>query len=165
MGKMKILGQTQIAQKIKRMAFEIVERNLFEDAIIIAGISGNGYEVAKRLNTETKRVKQFETQLIEVSLNKVAPTQSEIKLIGAKSLDNKVIILVDDVLNTGKTIAYSLKPFLSCKVKKIETAVLVNRSHPEFPITPTYTGYELSTTLMDHVEVHFFPEKEAIYLV
>lgn len=165
MSKTKILSNTQIAQKLKRMAYEVVENNLSEDSIIIAGISGNGYEVAKRLSAEVMKVGQFKTQLIEISLDKAALTQSEIELIGAQSLENKVIILVDDVLNTGRTIAYSLKPFLSCNVKKIETAVLVNRSHTTFPIAPTYTGYELSTTLTDHVEVHLSTKKEVVYLV
>ena len=165
MGKMKILSKTQIAQKLKRMAYEIVEHNLYENAIIIAGISGNGFEVAKRLNTEIKKVKQFDTQLIEIKLDKISPTQGEIELMGATTLDNMVVLLVDDVLNTGRTMAYSLKPFLSSKVKKIETAVLVNRSHTTFPIAPTYTGYELSTTLTDHVEVHLSQKKEVVYLL
>lgn len=165
MAKTKILSETQIAQKLKRMAYEIVEHNLHEKIIIIAGIFGNGYEVAKRLNTEIKKVKQFDTQLIEIKLDKESPTQGEIELMGVKTLDNMVVILVDDVLNTGRTMAYSLKPFLSCNVKKIETAVLVNRSHTTFPIAPTYTGYELSTTLTDHVEVNLSHKKEVVYLV
>lgn len=165
MAKTKILSETQIAQKLKRMAYEIVERNLHEKSIIIAGISGNGYEVATRLNEQVKKVKQFDTHLIQITLDKEAPTQGEIKLSDTQGLNNKVVILVDDVLNTGRTMAYSLKPFLSCKVKKIETAVLVNRSHTTFPIAPTYTGYELSTTLTDHVEVHLSKNKEVVYLV
>ena len=165
MGKTKILSDTQIAQKLKRMAYEIVEHNLHEKKIIIAGISGNGFEVAKLLKSEIEKVKQFDTQLIEVNLDKESPTQGEIKLTESKGLDNKVIILVDDVLNTGRTMAYSLKPFLSSKVKKIETAVLVNRSHTTFPIAPTYTGYELSTTLTDHVEVHLSQKQQVVYLV
>jgi len=165
MAKSKILSHTQIAQKLKRMAYEIVEHNLHEKSIIIAGISGNGYEVAIRLNEQVKKVKQFDTHLIEITLDKESPTQGEIKLSETQGLNNKVVILVDDVLNTGRTMAYSLKPFLSCKVKKIETAVLVNRSHTTFPIAPTYTGYELSTTLTDHVEVHLSPNKEVVYLV
>ncbi len=161
---MKILSDTQIAQKLKRMAYEVVERNYLEKSIIIAGISGNGYEVAKRLNVEIEKVKHFSTELIEVNLDKEAPTQSQIELIGTDNLSDKVVILVDDVLNTGRTIAYSLKPFLACKVKKIETAVLVNRSHTTFPIAPTYTGYELSTTLTDHVEVKLTSKQQVVYL-
>jgi len=167
MAKTIILNNIQITRKLKRMAYEIVERNLSEKEIIIAGISGNGFKVAQRLQKELDIVGKFKSSLIEIQLDKEAPTQTEIELKHKDviKLDKKVIILVDDVLNTGRTMAYSLKPFLSNQVKKIETAVLVNRSHTTFPIAPTYTGYELSTTLSDHVEVVLSTNKEVVYLV
>ena len=80
-----------------------------------------------------------------------------------KVLRKKCIIIVDDVLNTGRTFAYGLKPFLNIEVKKIETAVLVNRSHTLFPIYPQYTGYELATTIRDHVEV-ILGKETAVYI-
>ena len=75
----------------------------------------------------------------------------------------KVVVLIDDVLNTGRVLTYAMKPLLSTQVSRIEVAVLVNRSHPQFPIQPTYTGYALSTTLSDHVEVNL-SKKPAVYL-
>ena len=71
--------------------------------------------------------------------------------------------MVDDVLNTGKIITYSMKPFLSTEVRKIEVAVLVNRSHLLFPVFPRYTGYALSTTLSEHIEV-ILGKRAAVYL-
>ena len=92
--------------------------------------------------------------LVKVSLDKLAPVQSEVTIdVSIKEIKKKCIVLIDDVLNTGRTLAYSLKPFTSLEIKKIEVAVLVNRSHTLFPIVPTYSGYELATTLTDHVEV------------
>ena len=73
------------------------------------------------------------------------------------------IVIVDDVLNSGRTLAYAMNPFLNAEIKKIEVAVLVNRSHPSFPIMPTYTGLELATTLSEHVEV-VLGKKAAVYL-
>jgi pyrimidine operon attenuation protein/uracil phosphoribosyltransferase len=70
---------------------------------------------------------------------------------------------VDDVLNTGRTLVYGLKPFLNIEVKKIETAVLVNRSHGLFPVYPQYTGFQLTTTINDHVEVNLGKES-GVYL-
>ena len=81
------------------------------------------------------------------------------------AIRNKCLILADDVLNTGKTLAYSLKSFLNRGVKKIETAVLVNRKHSLFPISATYTGYELSTTLTDHVQVVLTAKSKSVFLV
>jgi pyrimidine operon attenuation protein / uracil phosphoribosyltransferase len=102
---------------------------------------------------------------VKVSLDKSAPQQSDIVLdCDLKEIKKKVIVLVDDVLNTGRTFAYGMKPFLNTEVKKIETAVLVNRSHTLFPIYPQYTGYQLSTTLKEHVEVRLSKDDSGVYL-
>ena len=159
-----ILDTRQVKQKIKRMAYEIFEHNFKEKGIIIAGIEGQGYILAKLLAKEVENISPLEIKLVKISLDKIAPQQSEIKLdCDLKELKKKCIIMVDDVLNTGRTFAYGMKPFLTIEVKKIETAVLVNRSHTLFPIYPQYTGYELATTLKDHVEVNL--SDETVYLV
>lgn len=160
-----ILTEEQIDQKVKRIAFEIFENNFKEKEIILAGIYDKGYELAELLSGALKEIASFNVKLIAVKLDKSAPTQSNITLdCEEKDLLNKCIILIDDVLNTGRTIAYSLKPFLNIKVKKIETAVLVNRSHTQFPISCEYTGYKLSTTLNEHVDVQLTKGQKAVYL-
>ena len=149
-----ILNDNQVRQKLKRMAYEIVENNFNEKEIILAGIWLQGYKVAELIKNELDKIAQFSIVLLKIELDKELPTQSEIRL--DKTIDiveNKVVIIIDDVLNTGRTMAYSLKPFLNLKVKKIETASLVNRSHTAFPLSSTYTGYELSTTINNHVLV------------
>jgi pyrimidine operon attenuation protein/uracil phosphoribosyltransferase len=159
-----ILDKRQVTQKIKRMAYEIYEHNFKEKSIVLAGIDGQGYILAKLLAKEVEGISPLEIKLVKVSLDKLAPQQSEVRLdCELKDLKKKCIILVDDVLNTGRTFAYGMKPFLMIEVKKIETAVLVNRSHTLFPIYPQYTGYELATTLKDHVEVNL--AEETVYLV
>ena len=159
-----ILDTRQVKQKIKRMGYEIFEHNFKEKGIVIAGIEGQGHILAKLLAKEVENISPLEIKLVKISLDKLAPQQSEIKLdCDLKELKKKCIILVDDVLNTGRTFAYGMKPFLTIEVKKIETAVLVNRSHTLFPIYPQYTGYELATTLKDHVEVNL--SDETVYLV
>ena len=159
-----ILDTRQVKQKIKRIAYEIFEHNFKEKGVVMAGIEGQGYILAKLLAKEVENISPLEIRLVKISLDKVAPQQSEIKLdCDLKELKKKCIILVDDVLNTGRTFAYGMKPFLTIEVKKIETAVLVNRSHTLFPIYPQYTGYELATTLKDHVEVNL--GDETVYLV
>ncbi|HZI25422.1 MAG TPA: phosphoribosyltransferase family protein [Chryseolinea sp.] len=159
-----ILDTRQVKQKIKRMAYEIFEHNFKERGIVVAGIEGQGYILAKLLVKEVENISPLEIKLVKISLDKLAPQQSEIKLdCDLKELKKKCIILVDDVLNTGRSFAYGMKPFLTIEVKKIETAVLVNRSHTLFPIYPQYTGYELATTIKDHVEVNL--SDETVYLV
>jgi pyrimidine operon attenuation protein/uracil phosphoribosyltransferase len=160
-----ILDARQVQQKIKRMAYEIFEHNFKEKVIVIAGIDGQGYILAKLLAKEIESISPLEIKLVKVSLDKLAPQQSEVILdCDLKELKKKCIVLVDDVLNTGRTFAYGMTPFLTIEVKKIETAVLVNRSHTLFPINPQYTGYELATTIKDHVEVKLGNET-SVYLV
>ena len=159
-----ILDSAQVKQKIRRMAYEIYEHNFNEKVIVIAGIDGQGYMLARLLIKEVESISPIKAMLVKLILDKSAPQQSDVTLdCNIKDLQKKCIILVDDVLNTGRTFAYGLKPFLSIEVKKIETAVLVNRSHTLFPIYPQYTGYELATTIRDHVEVTL-GEETAVYI-
>ena len=157
-----ILNEEQVLQKIKRMAYQICERNLNEKKVVLVGIYRQGYHLAGLLKAELEKVAPFEIILARLELDKEKPLNGEIALdIPQKSLDRKAIILVDDVLNTGKTMAYSLKPFLNRNLKKLETAVLVNRSHKQFPISANYQGIELATTLSEHIVVVL--EKEQKY--
>jgi pyrimidine operon attenuation protein / uracil phosphoribosyltransferase len=159
-----ILDARQVKQKIRRMAYEMYENHSKDKSIVVAGIDGQGYALAKLLCKELEEVSPLKTVLVKVLLNKTEPQQDIVYLdCDTKEVRKKAIIVVDDVLNTGRTLAYSLKPFLEVEVKQIETAVLVNRSHSSFPIWPKYTGYELATTIKDHVEV-VLGKETAVYL-
>lgn len=159
-----VLDATNVNQKIKRIAYQIFENNFKEKVLVLAGIDGQGYSFAKLLARELESIAPVETKVVKVTLDKFAPLQGEVELdCEAKDLKKKCIVLIDDVLNTGRTLAFGMKPFLEIEVKKLEVAVLVNRSHTQFPVTPTYTGYALSTTLTDHVEV-VLGKQAAVYL-
>ena len=161
-----ILTEKQILQKIKRIAFEIYENNFSEKQIWVAGIIDQGYVFARLLAKEIESISPLKVNLIKVDINKEDPEHSEVMLdVKDPAIRNKCLILADDVLNTGKTLAYSLKSFLNQGVKKIETAVLVNRKHSLFPISATYTGYELSTTINDHVQVVLTTKSKSVFLV
>ena len=161
-----ILTEKQVLQKIKRITFEIYENNFSEKHIWIAGIHDQGYIFASLLAKEIESISPIKVSLIKVDINKQDPEHSEVVLdTKDPAIRQQCLILADDVLNTGKTLAYSLKTFLNQEVKKIETAVLVNRKHSLFPISATYTGYELSTTLTDHVQVVLTAKSKSVFLV
>ncbi len=162
-----ILSAVQTLQKIKRIAHEIYENNFREKEIIFVGTDQMGYVFAAMLKKEFDAIAiGVQSSLVKISLDKTAPLQSEIILdVPIESLTQKVIILTDDVLNTGRTLAYSLKPFLSIDVKKLQTAVVVDRGHTTFPISANYVGYALSTTLQEHIDVILDDEKKlGVYL-
>jgi pyrimidine operon attenuation protein / uracil phosphoribosyltransferase len=159
-----VLDDGQVRNKITRMAYEIYENNVEEKGLILAGIDGQGYILAQLLQKELKGISDLNCTVVKIGMDKTAAETSEVQLdVPAKELVKKNIILIDDVLNTGRVLTYGMKPFLSMIVKKIEVAVLVNRSHSLFPVLPKYTGYELSTTLNDHIEV-VLKKKFAVYL-
>ena len=159
-----VLHSVHINQKIRRIAYEIFENNFKEDSIVLAGIAGQGHLLSQLIRRELKAISPLQIKVVEISINKQLPQQSEILIDCDKNeLKRMCIVIVDDVLNTGRTITYAMKPFLSIEVKKVEVAVLVNRSHPLFPIQAQYSGFELSTTLNDHVEV-ILGDEPAVYL-
>lgn len=164
--KLLILNSSQIQQKIQRMAYQILEDNLEEDVIIIAGIVDRGYLLARRIQSVLEPIAPFKVRLMKIEIDKdsthlAASTDPE---IGTAA--RKVVILVDDVLNSGRTLAYGLGVFLDIPLKKLRTLVLIDRSHRIFPVSPDFTGLELATILKEHVDVALGddPEEDAVYL-
>lgn len=159
-----VLNKKQLDQKIQRIAFEIYENNLDETQLLLAGVSDNGYILAGKIGKELGAISNFTIDVVKISINKEAPFTEAIKInYPEEQLNDRAVILIDDVLNTGKTAAFALKAFLNTNTKKIELGVMVNRSHKLFPIYPKYTGYELATTFNDHVEVKLGADR-GVYL-
>lgn len=133
------------------MAFEILERNAGETSLLLAGIKDNGYLIAKKLELMLAEIFKGEVEVISISLDKRKP--GEIKIDSGNNFDDRVLIIVDDVANSGRTMMYALKPFLEFHPKKIQTLVLVERTHKAFPINADYVGLSIATTLHDNIMV------------
>jgi pyrimidine operon attenuation protein/uracil phosphoribosyltransferase len=162
----RILDHHQILQKIKRMAFEIYEHNFEEKQLVLAGIHENGYSLAQLLAQELRAISPLEVSLLEVTLHKTEPLSHDLVISPAlSSLSGTAVVLVDDVLNTGKTLAYTLREFLNKDCKKLEIATLINRHHTLYPIAATYTGYSLATTLREHIRVVLAEQEWNAYLL
>lgn len=162
--KILILDKKQIRQKITRMSYQIWEDNLEESELIIAGIIDSGYTLAKRLQKELQRVSGIKVTLMKISLDKDSSHLKADTDLPVENCTNKVVILVDDVLNSGRTLAYGLGVFLNTPLKKLRTAVLVNRSHRKFPISADFTGLDLATIIKEHVDVILDGDEDAVYL-
>lgn len=133
------------------MALEIIEQNPNENMIILAGIRESGSVVARSMEKLLKEVTDARIETITISLDKRSPLDVQIN----RELDfnDKLIIIVDDVANSGRTLLYALKPFLNFLPKKIQTLVLVGRSHNSFPVNTDYVGVSIATTLQEHIYV------------
>ncbi len=150
-----ILENIQIIQKINRLAYQVYESNYNEKKIIIAGIAPNGYVIAERLKEVLENISGIEIQLIKLTVDKKNPLQHNVHIESNTPIDVKdqCVIVVDDVLNTGKTMIYGVKYFLDAPLKKLQTLVLIDRDHKQFPIRADFVGLALSTNLQEHVSV------------
>lgn len=151
----RILSHSEIEHKIKRIAYQIYETFVDDESIVIAGIAINGYIFAQKIATVLQTISPIEVILCEVKMNKQNPNSEITTSIPKEMYQNKGIVLVDDVLNSGSTLMYGVKHFLEVPLKKFKTAVLVDRNHKKYPIKVDFKGISLSTTSLEHVSVVF----------
>ncbi len=149
-----ILNKEQIHQKSRRIAYQILEDNFEEKEIVLVGIADRGYVFAQRLQKILQELaKDKRIELIKITIQKNKRNLEADTDIPVEIAKDKTIIVVDDVLNSGRTLTYALGVFMDIPLKKMRTAVLVDRSHHLFPIFSDFYGIKLSTILKEHVEV------------
>jgi pyrimidine operon attenuation protein / uracil phosphoribosyltransferase len=150
-----ILNHQEIEHKTKRIAYQIYETYVDEKEIVIAGIASNGYVFAQKIAQMLREISTLQVLLCEVTINKIAPNENITTSIPANEYQNKGIVLVDDVLNSGTTLVYGVKHFLEVPTSKLKTAVLVDRNHKKYPVKVDFKGISLSTSSQEHVSVFF----------
>ena len=146
-----ILSKEVVEKKLRRMAYEILENNIDEKEIILAGIRESGSVVARVIQKMLGEISSIKTEFITITLDKKEPT--DVSLSTSFDFNEKVIIVIDDVCNSGKTLLYALKPFIAFHPKKIQILVLVERTHTSFPVRPDYVGLSIATTIQEHIFV------------
>lgn len=161
-----VLNKRQIDQKMNRLAHQILENASEEKTVFLAGICGNGIRMAKQFERIINQHADIETIVFEIKLNKDKPLESEITAdIDRSALQDGFIVLIDDVLNSGKTMQYGLLKLLETPVKAIKTVALVDRRHRRYPIKCDFVGITLSTTLKNRVEIEFEEDNYQAVLV
>jgi len=157
-----VLNTQQMSQKIQRMAWEIYEQNHAEKNIIVAGIAKRGFVLAERIAKILANISEIEVILVSVQLDKANLLGAPIE-VDEVDFTNQTVVLVDDVLKSGKTLMYGAQYFMQKQLKKLTTAVLIDRNYKRYPIKADVVGLSLSTTMQEHVAVKF-GNKEAVYL-
>jgi pyrimidine operon attenuation protein / uracil phosphoribosyltransferase len=153
---MLVLNHTQITRRLRRLATEILERNYDTPELILAGLNNNGLAMAQKLMQELLPAKpeSMSITLTRIRLNPANPLEYTpyIEMEQAE-LAGKTLIIVDDVMNSGRTLFYAVQPLLAVLPAKVEVAVLVERKHKNFPIKSDYVGLSLATTVKDDIDV------------
>ena len=155
MDKKKILTNSQIKRKIKRISLQIIESNVEEKEVVLAGIEQNGFLLAKELNKMITELSNLNIKLCSLKIDKKNPLNNISTSLNSSEYKNKSIVVVDDVLNSGSTLMYAVKHFLDTELRQLKTAVLVDRNHKKFPIKVDFKGVSLSTSIQNHVKVQF----------
>jgi pyrimidine operon attenuation protein/uracil phosphoribosyltransferase len=147
-----ILSKEVAEKKMQRIALEIAAQLYGEnDPLVIIGIAGSGMVIAEKLLALLQPLLQIPIQIISCQLNKKKP--EEITYSGEADFNNKNVLMVDDVTNSGRTLLYALKPLLQFYPRSIQTMSLVERMHKSFPVKIDYIGLSIATTLQDHIQV------------
>ena len=164
----KILNSEQIKRKLERMARQILEDHYNEKEVVLLGIKKHGIEVAKRLGDILNSIGKLKIRYESIDLQKDAPLQNDIKCTyESNSIKEDVVIVVDDVLNSGRTMIYAVKHVLDSEPKGVYTATLIDRIHRSFPVRADYCGLSLSTHVDQHISVALNTkdsEKDSVYL-
>ena len=160
-----ILDNDSVSKKLDRITHQIIEENFNEKELFLVGISKKGFKLAEKISQLISSINpSIQVNLIELFINKNEPLEHPIALKPNTILKNKKIILIDDVLNSGKTLIHAASFVLNQNISKMNTIVLVDRRHRLFPIKADWVGLTLSTTLQEHIRVNFENENILVYL-
>jgi len=160
-----ILNSLQITQKTRRIAYQIYENNVNEQEVILIGIIGNGYTFTEKIATVLKEISPLKVTLCKLIIDKKNPLSKITTSLHVDAYQNKSIILIDDVLNSGATLIYAIKHLLNVPLKQFKTAVLVNRNHKKYPVKADFKGISLSTSTHEHVAVTFSDNEAKAFLM
>ncbi len=163
-GASEVLGDQEISRALTRIAHEILERNKGGENIVILGILTRGYPIAARLAQRLQQVEpglegasilgSLDVTMYRDDLHKQPPRAIGATELPPQGIDGKIVILVDDVLFSGRTIRAALDALQDLgRPRSVQLATLVDRGHRELPIRPDYVGKNLPTSLTERVDV------------
>jgi pyrimidine operon attenuation protein/uracil phosphoribosyltransferase len=157
-----LMSSSEIDRTLVRLAHEIVERNNGAAGVVFVGILRRGVALAERL---AKRIAEIEKVTPPVGKLDITSYRDDLSPVDRKSIirqsdlpfpmEDKNVILVDDVLYTGRSIRAALDALVDHgRPRRVELCVLIDRGHRELPIQPDYVGRVVQTTESESVEVH-----------
>jgi pyrimidine operon attenuation protein/uracil phosphoribosyltransferase len=161
--KARIMSEEDIRRAISRLAHEIIERNAGPDGIVICGIRTRGQYLAERI---VRKVREIERADLPLGILDITLYRDDLKTVAKQplvrsteipvSIVDKHVVLVDDVLYTGRTIRAAMDEVIDFgRPKTIQLAVLIDRGHREFPIRADYVGKNVPTSQREVIKVQF----------
>src|SRR2546430_1738624 len=163
-----VLDAEAIRRALRRIAHEVIEGNPQLEKVVLAGIPSRGVEIARRIGAFIREIENIdvETGVIDVAMHRDdVGTRAELPVVRASKLplplEERTVIIVDDVLYTGRTVRAAMDAISSFgRPARIQLAVVVDRGHRELPIRPDYVGKNLPTSAAEKVRVRIGSAKE-----
>ena len=170
-----VMDAEAMRRALRRVAHEIIERNPQLEKVVLAGIPSRGVEIAQRIASFVQQIEKIdiETGVIDVAMHRDdVGKRPELPLVHASKLplplEERTIIIVDDVLYTGRTVRAAMDAINSFgRPARIQLAVLIDRGHRELPIRPDYVGKNLPTATREQIQVRLQEtdnEADAVWL-
>ena len=170
-----IMDADAIRRALRRIAHEIVERNPDLKRVVLAGIPSRGNEIARRIADTISVIEEtnIDVGTIDVAMHRDdVGTRSELPIVQASRLplplENRTVVIVDDVLFTGRTVRAAMDAINSFgRPARIQLAALIDRGHRELPIRADYVGKNLPTAFTEKVRVQLGDERgsEGVWLI
>lgn len=159
-----IMDESAINRAITRIAHEILEKNKGTEDLVLVGIKTRGVPFAQRIAEKIKEIENKEVivQILDITLYRDDLTEIYCKpLVNSEEfncdINNKTVVLVDDVIFTGRTVRAALDALIDKgRPKKIQLAILIDRGHRELPIRADYVGKNVPTSREEIVSVNLF---------
>ena len=149
-----VLNADDIEKKIKRLSYQIIEKNINKKNIIIIGIRPNGKYLSERIKGYIMEYSDIQVSLYDMELDKkIFLFKKCTPELLYDHINNNIIVFIDDVMNSAGTLMYAINKILSYHPKDIQIGVLIERTHKSFPLSANFKGLELSTSEFEHVEV------------
>jgi pyrimidine operon attenuation protein/uracil phosphoribosyltransferase len=162
-----ILDAARIRRSVQRIARQIHEDFHSADQLVLVAVDGQGTVLADRIAEELIAISDGNVLSSVLSIHKDEPLQHEISMspdVG-EQLRGATVVVVDDVLNSGRTLLYAVRHILGFAPRCVAACVLVDRIHRRFPIRADYVGLSLSTTFQSHITVKLSGDEEDVALL
>jgi len=149
-----ILNTHDVLRKIRRIAFEMKERYYTQKNLTIISVAGQGTKVAQAIIEELKNTWNVEITSLTATVNKRNPERQNLNIQGdVTKVSGSSCIVIDDVINSGRTLMYVCSKIMELQPQEMSTAVIIDRFHRTYPIKADFVGLTLSTNLKENVSL------------
>lgn len=161
-----VMTHDNVVRKLDRMARELLEVHFQESSLVLIGVAGQGVALCEALSSRLQALSNLEVLTGTLTMHKDLPLEHELLCdVDMTTWNDKIVILVDDVLNSGRTLIHAVRFVLEGHPREVHTAVLVDRKHRSFPIRADYCGLTLSTHHNEHIAVDLSdPDHTSVHL-